>query len=260
MRSETTGFDISELRRLVTPRVRRFAHSRRRKVYVACKTVAERIAAVLLLLCAAPILVLCALLVKFTSAGPILYSQIRLGRNSRPFRMHKLRTMSPNSEADTGPVWSTPNDTRVTRVGRFLRDTHLDELPQLWNVLVGDMSLIGPRPERPEISGRLERAFTRYHERLIVRPGMTGLAQTQLPSDSNLEGVRRKLAYDLHYVQRIGPLLDLRIAVSTLFYLISVAASAVCRELIKSERRAAETRVESIEMLEDHEACEIGTS
>src|SRR5439155_12868491 len=116
------------------------------------------------------------LLVKLTSRGPALYTQTRLGRNGRPFTIYKLRTMQHRCESLTGARWSTPGDPRITPVGRFLRKTHLDELPQLWNVLRGDMALVGPRPERPEFVPQLEQAVPHYRDRLLVRPGVSGLA------------------------------------------------------------------------------------
>src|SRR5262249_56317768 len=118
----------------------------------------------------------------------------------------------------TGPRWSMPGAPRVTPLGWFLRASHLDELPQLLNVLKGEMSLIGPRPERPEFIPELERALPCYRQRLNVRPGVTGLAQVQLPADSNLASVRRKLAYDLYYVERLSPWLDRRLLACTAFY------------------------------------------
>jgi lipopolysaccharide/colanic/teichoic acid biosynthesis glycosyltransferase len=169
-----------------------------------------------------PLLLLAVLLVKLTSRGPVIYSQTRLGLRGRPFTIFKLRTMIHECESLTGACWSTPGDPRVTAVGHFLRRTHLDELPQLWNVLRGDMSLVGPRPERPEFAPQLERAVPHYRERLLVRPGVTGLAQVQLPPDSDLESVRRKLAYDLYYVQRWGLWLDLRLILCTAFKMVGV--------------------------------------
>src|SRR5205823_10851019 len=156
------------------------------------------------------------------SRGPVFYSQTRLGRGGRPFRIYKIRTMVHNCERQSGARWCTSGDPRITPVGRFLRATHLDELPQLWNVLRGDMSLIGPRPERPEIIAALERAIPRYHDRLLVRPGLSGLAQVQLPADTDLHSVRRKLAYDLYYVEQLGAWLDLRLALATALYLLRV--------------------------------------
>jgi lipopolysaccharide/colanic/teichoic acid biosynthesis glycosyltransferase len=130
--------------------------------------------------------------------------------------------MYSDCEQATGPCWSTAGDPRITPLGRILRRSHLDELPQLVNVLRGEMSLVGPRPERPEFVPALERALPHYRERLWVRPGMTGLAQIQLPADIDLESVRRKLAYDLYYVHGLSPWLDLRILMGTAFKLVGV--------------------------------------
>jgi lipopolysaccharide/colanic/teichoic acid biosynthesis glycosyltransferase len=171
--------------------------------------------------------------VKLNSPGPVHYSQIRLGRGGRPFRIYKLRTMTHRAESATGPVWARVDDPRVTRVGRWLRDTHLDELPQLWNVIRGDMSLIGPRPERPEIAAAIERRMPRFGERLAIRPGITGLAQVRLPPDSNLDTVRQKLAHDLHYIQHLGPRLDLRIAWATFFHCVGAAATTFSLRLVR---------------------------
>ena len=125
--------------------------------YALVKPVVDRIAGAALLVLLAPVLGCVALVLKCTSEGPVFYSQVRLGHRGRPFRIHKFRTMTHCCEDQTGPVWSLAGDPRITRVGRWLRDTHLDELPQLWNVVRGEMSLIGPRPERPEIASRIER-------------------------------------------------------------------------------------------------------
>lgn len=171
--------------------------------------------ALLLFVPALPLMLLSALAIKLTSRGPWLYSQVRLGKDGKPYVIHKIRTMTHNCESLTGPRWSTPGDTRITPVGRFLRAAHLDELPQLWNVLRGDMSLVGPRPERPEFVPTLERAIPHYRDRLRVRPGITGLAQVQVPADTDLGSVRRKLAYDLYYVRHLSPSLDLRILLCT---------------------------------------------
>jgi lipopolysaccharide/colanic/teichoic acid biosynthesis glycosyltransferase len=204
-----------------------------RGAYLRLKPAMEWAAALLLLVMVAPLLAGLALLVKFTSAGPVFYSQLRLGRSGRRFRIHKLRTMIHDCEAATGPVWSMADDPRVTRVGRWLRDTHLDELPQLLNVLRGEMSLIGPRPERPEIAGRIEQMLPGFKHRLLVRPGMTGLAQMRMPADTDLHAVHRKLAHDLHYVRSIGPALDARIFLATVFYLLGAAAKSASRQLLQ---------------------------
>jgi lipopolysaccharide/colanic/teichoic acid biosynthesis glycosyltransferase len=127
-----------------------------------------------------------------------------------------------NCESLTGPKWSTPGDSRVTLIGRFLRKTHIDELPQLWNVLRGEMSLVGPRPERPEFAAGLEKALPLYSNRLLVRPGITGLAQIQLPPDIDIKSVRRKLAHDLYYVRTLSPWMDIRILLATALGLLMV--------------------------------------
>jgi lipopolysaccharide/colanic/teichoic acid biosynthesis glycosyltransferase len=190
--------------------------------YVRWKGRLDRVGAMFLLVLTAPVIVLAMILVKLTSRGPALYSQIRVGRHGRPFWIYKLRTMYHNCEDQSGPRWATALDARITPLGWILRRTHLDELPQLWNVLRGDMSLIGPRPERPEFVDQLEVRIPRYLDRLLVLPGVTGLAQVQLPPDTDLTSVRRKLARDLCYVQKLSFGLDLRIVLLTACDLISL--------------------------------------
>jgi lipopolysaccharide/colanic/teichoic acid biosynthesis glycosyltransferase len=165
-----------------------------------------------------PLIFLAALVVRLTSRGPAFYTQTRVGMNGRLFTIWKIRSMIHNCESLTGARWSMPGDPRVTRVGAFLRASHLDELPQLLNVLQGEMSLIGPRPERPEFVPELERELPGYWQRLAVRPGVTGLAQVQLPPDSDLTSVRRKLAHDLFYIRHLSPWLDVRLLFCTAFY------------------------------------------
>ena len=194
----------------------------------ACLAAAEKALALLLLVLTAPVMLVAVLLVKLTSRGPALYTQTRVGRGGVPFTLYKLRTMVHNCERLTGPCWSPPGDRRVTAVGRFLRRTHLDEVPQLWNVLRGEMSLVGPRPERPEFVPHLDREIPRYRERLAVRPGLTGLAQLWLPPDTDLASVRRKLTYDLFYLRHRGPWLDLRLLVATVLYLGGTPAGLAC--------------------------------
>ena len=169
----------------------------------------------ILLVLLLPVIGLALLAVKLTSPGPGIYTQTRLGRFGRPFRIYKIRSMTHNCEKQSGIQWSTKGDVRVTPVGRLLRKTHVDELPQIFNILKGEMSLVGPRPERPELVGTLEQSLPRYRERLLVRPGLTGLAQVQLPPDTDLESVRRKLRYDLHYVATGTVWMDFRLLVAT---------------------------------------------
>jgi len=191
--------------------------------YAPVKAAGDFLFAVVLLVLTAPLMLLAMALVRLTSRGPVVYSQTRLGKNGRPFTIYKLRTMIHECESLTGACWSVPGDKRITPVGRWLRRTHLDELPQLWNVIRGDMSLIGPRPERPEFVPNLERAIPHYRRRLFVRPGVTGLAQVQLPPDTDLASVRIKLAYDLYYVRVVNPWLDFRILWATFFKMIGVS-------------------------------------
>jgi lipopolysaccharide/colanic/teichoic acid biosynthesis glycosyltransferase len=183
--------------------------------YLYFKVVLEYGIALVLFVLSIPVIFLAALFVKMTSRGPMFYSQVRLGKNGRPFKLHKIRSMTHNCEKTTGPCWSVPGDPRITPVGTFLRKTHLDELPQLWNVLRGEMTLVGPRPERPEFASSLEKALPHYRDRLQVLPGVTGLAQVQQSADTDLASVRRKLAYDLYYIRHMNLWLDLRLILCT---------------------------------------------
>jgi exosortase len=183
--------------------------------YRRCKSAGDFLTAMALLVLTAPLILMLMALVKLTSRGPAIYTQVRLGREGRPFLIYKIRTMAHDCERITGPRWSHVSDPRVTPLGGALRRLHLDELPQLWNIVRGEMSLVGPRPERPEFISKLELAIPRYRERLTVRPGITGLAQVQLPPDVTLDDVRRKVACDLYYVEQMGPWLDTRIMIGT---------------------------------------------
>jgi lipopolysaccharide/colanic/teichoic acid biosynthesis glycosyltransferase len=155
------------------------------------------------------------LLILIADYGPVLYWQVRTGRHGRPFRMCKLRTMRADAEDETGPVWALPDDPRVSKCGRLLRRFYLDELPQLFHVLTGTMSLVGPRPERPELIHWLRKVLPRYDGRLAVRPGITGWAQVHRGSDGCIDDVARKLAYDLEYVEGCSLWLDLHILLRT---------------------------------------------
>jgi len=169
------------------------------------------------------------LAVRLTSRGPGFYTQTRLGRFGRPYRILKLRSMYHRCEDESGVRWSAQGDDRVTPVGKVIRKLHIDELPQLWNVLRGDMSLVGPRPERPEFVGPLRAAIPGYTDRMLVRPGVTGLAQIQLPPDETVESVRTKLAFDLHYIKNRGAFLDARVLVGTALYACQIPFSMVRR-------------------------------
>jgi sugar transferase (PEP-CTERM system associated) len=170
-----------------------------------------------LLLCL-PLIPLVALAIKLSSRGPILYRQRRVGRQGVVFSCLKFRTMRPDAEADNGATWAADNDPRITMVGKFLRGSRLDEIPQLWNVLKGDMNFVGPRPERPEFVEWLRREIPHYNVRHIVRPGITGWAQVRYKYGSSIEDSQEKLRYDLFYVKNISPGFDLLI----FFYTIKI--------------------------------------
>ena len=162
---------------------------------------------------AIPIVVVAASIVKLTSAGPAFHSQLRVTRGGRTFRLWKLRTMVQDAEREGVPVWPEENDPRITRTGRILRLLWIDELPQLWNVLKGDMSVVGPRPERPEFVEAFAAAMPKYRDRHAVAAGMTGLAQvTGLTGNTS---IRRRLALDLRYIRSWTPALDLWILTRT---------------------------------------------
>jgi lipopolysaccharide/colanic/teichoic acid biosynthesis glycosyltransferase len=184
--------------------------------FASAKRVIDVVIASLLLLTFLPFLVAAAIAIEATSPGAALFVQWRVGRRGRLFRMYKLRTMVQDAERVTGPVWARDRDPRCTPVGRFLRDTHLDELPQLWNVLRGEMSLVGPRPERPIFVQDFNQTVPNYAARLEVRPGITGLAQVYRGYDHTLQDVRKKVAYDLLYIRRMCLFLDLKILWKTL--------------------------------------------
>ncbi len=183
---------------------------------------------------ALPLMIVCGLLIKLTSPGPVFYSQARVGldrrRNNRshpsydrrsrnlggrPFMIFKFRTMRTDAETRGGAVWASPGDTRVTSVGKFMRKYRIDELPQLINVLRGEMNIVGPRPERPSIFVRLSDDITEYPLRQRARPGITGWAQVNNSYDTSLDDVRRKVRYDLEYLQRQGVGEDLMIMART---------------------------------------------
>jgi lipopolysaccharide/colanic/teichoic acid biosynthesis glycosyltransferase len=202
----------------------------------AIKPIMDRFFAVVLLTAFSPIMLAIMVAVKCTSRGPAIFHQRRVGRGGRVFTMHKIRTMVQDAEVRSGPVWAVPSDPRMTRLGRILRKLHLDELPQLWNVIVGEMSLVGPRPERPEFTHRLASDIPRYLDRLAVDPGITGLAQINLPPDTDLDSVRRKLVLDLQYINGMSLGLDLRLLACTACRALGLPGYAVAR-LIRIRRK-----------------------
>ena len=173
------------------------------------------------LLLGLPLIVLAAIVIKLQDGGSVFYSQVRVGKGERTFRVHKLRTMVPGAEGTTGPVWASPNDPRVTRVGRLLRKLRIDEIPQMWNVLKGEMSFAGPRPERPVFVQALQSKYPVYSLRHLVRPGITGWAQVRCPYAASEEDNLLKLEYDLYYLQNASMLFDLRIILKTISTVVS---------------------------------------
>jgi len=163
------------------------------------------------LLIASPIFSVVGIIIKITSSGPVFYTQKRVGKDGRLFKMIKFRTMHANAETQTGPVWAKRDDARITSLGKFLRKTHIDELPQLINVLKGDMGIVGPRPERPFFADKFKDEIHGYTRRLSVKPGITGLAQCCQKYDETIRDVERKLRYDVLYIKKVCWLLDMRI-------------------------------------------------
>jgi exopolysaccharide biosynthesis polyprenyl glycosylphosphotransferase len=167
-----------------------------------------------------PISILSMVAIKFSSPGSIFYIQRRVGKNNRSFKLFKFRTMFENSETDSGPVWASIDDPRITGIGRLLRKFRIDEIPQLLNVFIGDMSIVGPRPERPFFVEKLTARFPYYSRRLCVRPGITGWAQVVGDYDTTLDNVDSKLKHDFYYIENISMLLDIKIMFMTLFILL----------------------------------------
>jgi len=164
----------------------------------------------------APLMLLVALLVRLTSPGPALYRQLRVGRNGSLFSVYKFRSMRIDAEKETGAVWAAKNDPRVTRLGKTLRRLRIDELPQLFNVLKGEMSIVGPRPERPEFVATLSEQIPFYRQRHCIRPGITGWAQINHKYGDTIEDTVTKLEYDLYYIKNLSPSLDFYIIFQTL--------------------------------------------
>jgi lipopolysaccharide/colanic/teichoic acid biosynthesis glycosyltransferase len=192
--------------------------------YFRWKGILDRTMAAVLLIPGLPIIGLCIALVRLTSKGPGLYRQTRVGKGRRIFYMYKIRTMRVDAEDGTGPVWTKTNDNRITRVGQILRKTHLDEFPQLLNVIKGEMSLIGPRPERPEFVVVLAEEVPNYLDRIAVKPGITGLAQINLDPDVDIESVCRKLVLDTEYIKKATLLFDMRVLLTTILYIFGCNA------------------------------------
>ncbi len=181
------------------------------------KRILDIFISILILIISAPVIFATAIAIKLDSKGPIFYTQERCGLNGKPFRIVKFRSMHAEAEKATGPVWSQKDDPRITRVGKFIRKVRIDELPQMINVLKGEMSLVGPRPERPFFVEKLAEEIPYYKRRLRVRPGITGWAQVKHKYDESIEDVKMKLRYDLFYIENMSLRMDLKILVRTIF-------------------------------------------
>ncbi|MFY8200216.1 MAG: sugar transferase [Pirellula staleyi] len=185
-------------------------------------------------------------LVRATSPGPGLFRQSRVGKNGVPFMLYKIRTMRVDAEpVGSRPVWAQARDPRATTLGRWLRDLHLDELPQLYNVLKGEMAIVGPRPERPEFVAVLKQQIADYEKRLDVLPGITGLAQLNLPPDCDVNSVRKKLELDKAYIREQSMLLDIKLILCTFVCLLGWRKESVVRwmRLDRAVRTNLETSI-----------------
>jgi len=181
------------------------------------KRLIDIIIAFVALIISMPLIIFVGIAIKIDSNGPMFYRQERTGKDGKGFKIFKFRSMILNAEINTGPVWSTKDDPRVTRVGRFVRRVRIDEIPQMINVLMGDMSLVGPRPERPFFVEKLAQEIPYYKRRLKVRPGITGWAQIKHKYDESVEDVREKLRFDLFYIENMSLRMDFKILFRTLF-------------------------------------------
>ncbi|MGE0813758.1 MAG: TIGR03013 family XrtA/PEP-CTERM system glycosyltransferase [Vicinamibacterales bacterium] len=188
---------------------------RKSRSQLVTKRILDIVVSSLGLVLAAPIAALVMLLIKVTSHGPVFYRQERVGQDGRTFMVLKFRSMRVDAEEGTGPVWATKNDSRVTPIGGFLRRTRLDEIPQLWNALRGDMSMVGPRPERPEFVADLTRQIPFYGQRHVVKPGVTGWAQVRYTYGASVEDALQKLQYDLYYIKNMSVSLDIFVMFQT---------------------------------------------
>ncbi len=185
------------------------------------KRIVDLIFSIPLLLLFLPFGIIIAMAIKLESKGPVFYQQVRVGKDFKKFKTIKFRSMRHNAEEDTGPIWAKPDDPRITKVGRLLRRFRIDEFPQFINVFKGDMSIIGPRPERPYFVEKLSKEYPLYHRRLSVLPGISGWSQIKQSYDKNFEDIRQKLKYDFYYIENISFGLDLKIMISTIWVMFS---------------------------------------
>ena len=184
------------------------------------KVIFDVVFAIVLLIIGLPLWFFIACVIKLDSKGPVFFKQVRLGKNNEKYTLIKFRTMIENAEIETGPVWTDKKDPRITFVGKWLRRFYLDEVPQLFNVLKGEMSIIGPRPERPYFAEQLVKKYPSYLDRLSVKPGLTGWAQINQSYDISIEDVGQKLKYDFYYIENLNFIFDLEIMIKTLLVVL----------------------------------------
>ena len=180
------------------------------------KRIIDMILFLIVLVVTLPISIITSVLIKLESDGPIIYKQERVGRDGKVFSLYKFRSMRQDAEKESGPIWAKENDPRVTRVGRIIRILRIDEIPQIFNVLKGDMSFIGPRPERPHFVNILSSLIPQYKERHSLKPGITGLAAVKYKYGSSIEDSIEKFRYDLYYLENLSLLLDMVIIFKTI--------------------------------------------
>lgn len=186
-----------------------------RKSYAAVKRMIDVVGSIVGLILFSPICLLTAILIKVTSPGPVFFKQTRVGKDGSTFEIYKFRTMRVDAEKETGPIWASANDNRLIPCGKFIRKTHLDEIPQFINVLRGEMSIIGPRPERPVFVEKFRAEISDYEKRIVVKPGITGLAQVWHKYDESMADVRKKVKYDLLYIKKLCLWTDIQIMFRT---------------------------------------------
>ena len=184
------------------------------------KVIFDVVFAIVLLIIGLPLWFFIACVIKLDSKGPVFFKQVRLGKNNEKFTLIKFRTMIENAEIETGPVWTDKKDPRITFVGKWLRRFYLDEVPQLFNVLKGEMSIVGPRPERPYFAEQLVKKYPSYLDRLLVKPGLTGWAQINQSYDMSIKDVGQKLKYDFYYIENLSFIFDLQIMIKTILVVL----------------------------------------
>ena len=188
----------------------------KKPVFFKIKRFFDIVISIISIIIAAPLILIAIIAIKLDSPGPVFYVQERLGYNEKPFKLYKFRSMAKDAEMNSGPVWASKNDSRVSRFGKIMRPTRIDEIPQLINVLKGDMAFIGPRPERPFFVEKLKNEIPYYSLRFVVKPGITGWAQVKYRYGDSVEDALEKLQYDIYYIQNISLVLDVYILIKTI--------------------------------------------